>query len=71
MTIATTAATAVATEAAVCHCAVFNPNSVVFCSRHIRESRSYTPQISSGGRHPEDAAGWFAHADYWPQDQPL
>lgn len=20
---------------------------------------------------PEDAAGWFAHADYWPQDQPL
>ena len=19
----------------------------------------------------EDAAGWFAHADYWPQDQPL
>jgi transposase len=20
---------------------------------------------------PEDAAGWFAHAGYWPQDQPL
>ena len=20
---------------------------------------------------PEDAAGWFAHADSWPQDQPL
>jgi transposase len=20
---------------------------------------------------PEDAAGWFAHACYWPQDQPL
>jgi hypothetical protein len=19
----------------------------------------------------EDAAGWFAHAGYWPQDQPL
>ena len=19
----------------------------------------------------EDAAGWFAHASYWPQDQPL
>ena len=20
---------------------------------------------------PEEAAGWFAHAGYWPQDQPL
>ena len=20
---------------------------------------------------PEDAAGWFAHAGYWPQDQPI
>ena len=20
---------------------------------------------------PEDTAGWFAHAGYWPQDQPL
>ncbi len=20
---------------------------------------------------PEDAAGWFAHAGYWPQDQSL
>jgi hypothetical protein len=20
---------------------------------------------------PEDCAGWFAHAGYWPQDQPL
>ena len=20
---------------------------------------------------PEDAAGWFTHAGYWPQDQPL
>jgi transposase len=20
---------------------------------------------------PEDAAGWFAHAGYWPKDQPL
>jgi transposase len=20
---------------------------------------------------PEDSAGWFAHAGYWPQDQPL
>jgi hypothetical protein len=20
---------------------------------------------------PEDAAGWFAHAGYWPQGQPL
>jgi hypothetical protein len=20
---------------------------------------------------PEDAAGWFVHAGYWPQDQPL
>ena len=20
---------------------------------------------------PEDAAGWFAHAGYWPHDQPL
>ncbi len=20
---------------------------------------------------PENAAGWFAHAGYWPQDQPL
>jgi transposase len=20
---------------------------------------------------PEDAAGWFIHAGYWPQDQPL
>ncbi len=20
---------------------------------------------------PEDAASWFAHAGYWPQDQPL
>jgi len=20
---------------------------------------------------PEDAVGWFAHAGYWPQDQPL
>ena len=44
----------------------------------VRKEGARTPEalVEAIGRAlaaltPEDAAGWFAHAGYWPQDQSL
>ena len=36
-----------------------------------REALLEAIAVALGAVTPEDAAGWFAHAGYWPQDQPL
>ena len=37
----------------------------------VREALVEAIGRASAAVTPEDAAGWFAHAGYWPQDQPL
>jgi hypothetical protein len=36
-----------------------------------REALEEAIAVALGALTPEDAAGWFAHAGYWLQDQPL
>ncbi len=38
---------------------------------HTREALEEAIAVALWALTPEDAAGWFAHAGYWPQDQPL
>ncbi len=37
----------------------------------MREALVEAIELALAAVTPEDAAGWFAHAGYWPQDQPL
>jgi hypothetical protein len=37
----------------------------------IREALVEAIERALAAVRPEDAAGWFAHAGYWPQDRPL
>jgi transposase len=40
-------------------------------SARVREALVETIGRALAAITPEDTAGWFAHAGYWPQDQPL